>query len=72
MHIPVRTRAAPRFDGPVSAYGAARSTVAGTPAPVALGTIDAYWRSWLVPFFGMPGLKVNPLLRAVLVHGGAA
>jgi xylulose-5-phosphate/fructose-6-phosphate phosphoketolase len=51
----------------ITAYGAARRTVAGTPlAPDELRNIDAYWRATLYLSMGMLYLKQNPLLREPL------
>ena len=54
-------------NGPISAYGTARSTVKGTPlSPDELDKIDAYWRASLYLCLGMLYLKDNPLLREPL------
>jgi len=54
-------------DENISAYGAARSTVKGTPlSPDELRKIDAYWRATLYLSLGMLYLKENPLLREPL------
>jgi xylulose-5-phosphate/fructose-6-phosphate phosphoketolase len=51
----------------ISAYGAARSTVRGTPLDAdELHKIDAYWRASLYLCLGMLYLKENPLLREPL------
>ena len=51
----------------ISAYGTARSTVAGAPlSPDELRKIDAYWRASLYLCLGMLYLKANPLLREPL------
>ena len=56
-----------RGDDNISAYGAARSTVKGTPlSPDELRKIDAYWRASLYLCLGMLYLKDNPLLREPL------
>ena len=56
-----------RSDGAISAYGAARSTIEGTPlSPDELRRIDAYWRASLYLCLGMLYLKANPLLREAL------
>jgi len=48
----------------ISAYGAARSTIQGTPlSSDELRKIDAYWRASLYLCLGMLYLKENPLLR---------
>ena len=57
-------------NGPISAYGTARSTVKGTPlSPDELDKIDAYWRASLYLCLGMLYLKDNPLLREPLKTG---
>jgi xylulose-5-phosphate/fructose-6-phosphate phosphoketolase len=54
-------------DGSISAYGQARSTIAGSPlSPDELRRIDAYWRASLYLCMGMLYLKDNPLLREPL------
>ncbi len=54
-------------DGSISAYGQARSTIAGSPlSPEELLKIDAYWRASLYLCMGMIYLKDNPLLREPL------
>ena len=54
-------------NGPISAYGTARSTVKGTPlSPDELDKIDAYWRASLYLCLGMLYLKENPLLQEPL------
>ena len=54
-------------DGKISAYGAARSTIKGTPlSPDELRKADAYWRASLYLCLGMLYLKDNPLLREPL------
>ena len=56
-----------RADGKLSAYGAARSTVKGSPlSSEELRKIDAYWRASLYLSLGMLYLKENPLLREPL------
>lgn len=51
----------------LSAYGAARSTIKGTPLNAdELAKIDAYWRASLYLCLGMLYLKENPLLRGPL------
>ncbi len=51
----------------ISAYGQARSTIAGSPlSPDELRKIDAYWRASLYLCMGMIYLKDNPLLREPL------
>src|SRR6516225_8302491 len=56
-----------RQDEKISAYGAARSTIKGTPlSPDELRKIDAYWRASLYLSLGMLYLKENPLLREPL------
>jgi len=56
-----------RVDGKLSAYGAARSTVKGSPlSSEELRKIDAYWRASLYLSLGMLYLKENPLLREPL------
>ena len=52
---------------PLSAYGKARSTVAGAPlTPDELSKIDAYWRACKYLALGMIYLQANPLLREPL------
>ncbi len=54
-------------DKSISAYGQARSTIAGSPlSPDELRKIDAYWRATLYLCMGMIYLKNNPLLREPL------
>jgi XFP N-terminal domain len=54
-------------DTSLSAYGAARSTIAGKPlSPDELQKIDAYWRASLYLCLGMLYLKANPLPREPL------
>ena len=54
-------------DGSISAYGQARSTIAGSPLSAEeLRKIDAYWRATLYLCLGMLYLKDNPLLREPL------
>ena len=54
-------------DGKISAYGAARSTIKGTPlSPDELRKADAYWRASLYLCLAMLYLKDNPLLREPL------
>jgi xylulose-5-phosphate/fructose-6-phosphate phosphoketolase len=54
-------------DEKISAYGAARSTIKGTPlSSDELRKIDAYWRASLYLSLGMLYLKENPLLREPL------
>src|SRR6201988_1070248 len=56
-----------RADEKLSAYGAARSTVKGSPlSSDELDKIDAYWRASLYLSLGMLYLKENPLLREPL------
>ena len=56
-----------RADEKLSAYGAARSTVRGSPlSSDELRKIDAYWRASLYLSLGMLYLKENPLLREPL------
>ena len=51
----------------ISAYGAARSTIGGTPlTPEELRKIEAYWQTSLYLCLGMLYLKENPLLREPL------
>ena len=51
----------------ISAYGPARSTIAGEPlSPEELEKIDAYWRASLYVCLGMLYLQDNPLLREPL------
>src|SRR6266516_805659 len=48
----------------ISAYGAARSTVKGSPlSPEELDNIDAYWRASLYLCLGMLYLKENPRVQ---------
>ena len=52
---------------PLSAYGPARSTVAGAPLSAGeLDKIDAYWRACNYLALGMIYLQANPLLREPL------
>ena len=61
------THKASHSDSALSAYGAARSTIEGTPlSPDELLKIDAYWRASLYLCIGMLYLKANPLLRESL------
>src|SRR6266403_1699714 len=54
-------------NGSISAYGPARSTIAGAPlSPEELEKIDAYWRASLYVCLGMLYLQDNPLLREPL------
>jgi xylulose-5-phosphate/fructose-6-phosphate phosphoketolase len=54
-------------DGSISAYGPARSTIAGSPlSPEELEKINAYWQASLYLCVGMLFLKENPLLREPL------
>jgi xylulose-5-phosphate/fructose-6-phosphate phosphoketolase len=56
-----------RSDEKLSAYGAARSTVKGSPlSSDELRKIDAYWRASLYLSLGMLYPKENPLLRELL------
>jgi xylulose-5-phosphate/fructose-6-phosphate phosphoketolase len=56
-----------RQDEKISAYGAARSTIKGTPlSSDELRKIDAYWRASLYLCLGMLYLKQNPLLQEPL------
>src|SRR6266478_4533632 len=56
-----------RADEKLSAFGAARSTVKGSPlSSDELRKIDAYWRASLYLSLGMLYLKENPLLREPL------
>src|SRR6201993_3402001 len=56
-----------RADEQLLAYGAARSTIKGTPLSADdLRKIDAYWRASLYLCLGMLYLKENPLLREAL------
>ena len=67
MSTSLRTHEALRSDEVISAYGAARSTVEGTPlSRDELHGIDAYWRASLYLCLGMLYLKANPLLREPL------
>jgi phosphoketolase len=51
----------------ILAYGAARSTITGTPlSPEELERTDAYWRASLYLCLGMLYLQKNPLLREPL------
>ena len=67
MSTSLRTHETLRSDEAISAYGAARSTVEGTPlSRDELHGIDAYWRASLYLCLGMLYLKANPLLREPL------
>ena len=67
MTTPARTSETLSFDEKISAYGAARSTIKGTPLTSdELRKIDAYWRASLYLCLGMLYLKANPLLREPL------
>src|SRR5262245_11076545 len=67
MTMPAETSHAIDTDESISAYGAARSTVEGTPLSAEeLRRIDAYWRASLYLSLGMLYLKENPLLREPL------
>jgi len=67
MSTLARTSEAVRSNERISAYGAARSTVKGTPlSPDELRKLDAYWRASLYLCLGMLYLKENPLLREPL------
>ena len=67
MSTLARTSDAVRSNERISAYGAARSTVKGTPlSPDELRKLDAYWRASLYLCLGMLYLKENPLLREPL------
>ncbi|MBV8360715.1 MAG: phosphoketolase family protein [Deltaproteobacteria bacterium] len=63
----VRTSESVFQDEKISAYGAARSTIRGTPLTFdEVRKIDAYWRASLYLSLGMLYLKENPLLRQPL------
>ena len=63
----VRTSEPIVHDEMISAYGAARSTIKGTPLSAdELREIDAYWRASLYLCLGMLYLKENPLLQEPL------
>ena len=67
MSLDTKSSESIRVDEKISAYGAARSTVTGTPlSPDELRNIDAYWRASLYLCLGMLYLKQNPLLREPL------
>jgi len=67
MSTLARTSEAVRSNERISAYGAARSTLKGTPlSPDELRKLDAYWRASLYLCLGMLYLKENPLLREPL------
>ena len=67
MSLDTKSSESIRLDEKISAYGAARSTVTGTPlSPDELRNIDAYWRASLYLCLGMLYLKQNPLLREPL------
>ena len=67
MSTSLRTHETLRPDEAISAYGAARSTIEGTPlSRDELHGIDAYWRASLYLCLGMLYLKANPLLREPL------
>jgi xylulose-5-phosphate/fructose-6-phosphate phosphoketolase len=65
---PKRTQApAPSTDGSISAFGKARSTVAGSPlSPDEIQKIHAFWRACNYLALGMTYLKANPLLKEPL------
>jgi len=51
----------------LSAYGAARSTIQGSPlSPEELRKTDAYWRACKYLALGMIYLQANPLLKEPL------
>ncbi|MCK6553002.1 phosphoketolase family protein [Candidatus Binatia bacterium] len=55
------------MDAKLSAYGPARSTIAGTPLSAdELGRMHAYWRACCHLILGMIYLRENPLLREPL------
>jgi xylulose-5-phosphate/fructose-6-phosphate phosphoketolase len=67
MTMPARPLDPAATDDSLSAYGAARSTIMGTPLTAdELRRIDAYWRASLYLSLGMLYLKENPLLREPL------
>ena len=67
MSLDTKASESIRVDEKISSYGAARSTVTGTPlSPDELRNIDAYWRASLYLCLGMLYLKQNPLLREPL------
>ena len=67
MSLDTKSSESIRLDQKISAYGAARSTVTGTPlSPDELRNIDAYWRASLYLCLGMLYMKQNPLLREPL------
>ena len=67
MSIPSGSLEMPGADTSLSAYGTARTTIAGEPlSPDELRKIDAYWRASLYLCLGMIYLKDNPLLREPL------
>ena len=64
MTVPTK---AEELTEPLSAYGPARSTVAGAPLSAReLDKIDAYWRACNYLALGMIYLQANPLLREPL------
>ena len=67
MNIPAGALAPPPIDASLSAYGVARSTIAGQPLSAGeLERIHAYWRASLYLCVGMLYLQTNPLLREPL------
>ena len=67
MTTPSSSFEMPGSDTSLSAYGTARTTIAGEPlGPDELRKIDAYWRASLYLCIGMMYLKANPLLREPL------
>ncbi len=61
------TETEPRSTDPLSAYGIARSTIAGAPLNLAeLQRTDAYWRACNYLALGMIYLQDNPLLKEPL------
>ena len=70
MTTPARQPLAVHGDESLSAYGPARTTVAGTPlSREELRRIDAYWQASLYLCLGMLYLRDNPLLREPLKAG---
>jgi xylulose-5-phosphate/fructose-6-phosphate phosphoketolase len=67
MNAPSGAVEAFRMEPSLSAYGAARATIAGGPlSPDELHNIDAYWQASLYLCIGMLYLKANPLLQQPL------
>ncbi len=67
VFTPLKTDVSDLSNESISCYGAARSTIAGTPLNTEeLRKIDAYWRACNYLAIGMIYLRENPLLRQPL------